>query len=110
MPTRLTSVRPPPAGGAERVSAQITPYCSPGDASCGTAIVTLAVRCPPARTSDAPGLTDVHVDRSSGVRPAAPTNEPLAIAAAAGYRLIGIVEAVVFETSIRRWTTVPGRR
>src|ERR1700729_2066910 len=99
-PTRLISVMPSPAGGVERVSAQTTAYCSPADASRGTAIVTLTVRCPPARRSDAPGLTDVHVDRLLGVCPTAPTNEPLSIVAAAGYSTIGILEVVVFETSM----------
>src|SRR5579864_3820561 len=101
---------PSPAGGVERVSAQTTAYCAPADASRGTEIVTLAMRCPPARRSDSPGLIDVHVDRLLRVCPAAPTKEPLSIVAAAGYSTTGIVEVVVFETSISRWITVPGCR
>src|ERR1700684_1846635 len=101
---------PSPAGGVERVSAQTTAYCSPAEASRGMPIVTLAVRCPPARRSDTRGLTDVHVDRLFGACPAPPTNEPLSIVAAAGDSTIGIVEVVVFEISMSRWITVPGCR
>ena len=96
--------------GAERASAQTTLYCSPGAASRGTVMVTVAVTRPPAGTSDAPGRTDVQVDKSFGVCPAAPRNTPFAMVAAAGYRTMCAVEAVVLETSIRRWMTVPGAR
>lgn len=110
MPTRLTSMTPPPTVGAERTSAQTTPYCSPGAASSGTAIVTVAIRRPPAGMSEAPGRTDVHVDRSFGVSPAEPRNEPCSIVAAAAYRTTCATEVVVLETSIRRSMTVPGAR
>src|SRR6266571_4772837 len=103
MPTRLTSTTPPAAAGAERDSAQTTPYCSPGAASLGTMTVTVAITRPPAGTSAAPGRTDVHVDTSFGVCPATPRNEPFAMVAAAAYRTMCCVEDVVLETSIRRW-------
>ncbi len=41
MPTRLTSVTPPRFG--DRFYNQITPYCSPRDASLGTAMVIVAI-------------------------------------------------------------------
>ena len=110
MPTRLTWVTPPPALGAERASAQTTPYCSPGAASAGTEMVTVAVNFPPAGTSGWPGTTDVHEDRSLGVFPAAPRKNPLSILAAAAYKAMWAVEAVVLETSIRRLITAPGLR
>src|SRR6202035_4758867 len=108
MPTRLTRVMPPPAGEEERVSAQTTPYCSPEGASRGTAMVTVAIACPPGGTLDAPGRTDVQVDNSLGVCAAAPTNAPCLMAAAAGYMTMCRLEAVVLEISIRRWLIVPG--
>src|ERR1700682_5119701 len=110
MPTRLTWVMPRPPDGAERVSAHTTPYCSPGDASRGTAMVTAAIACPPGEMSAALGSTDVHVDNSLGACSAAPTNSPCLIPAAAGYKRTCAVEAAVFEISIRRWMTVPGCR
>jgi hypothetical protein len=73
-------------------------------------MVTVAVTRPPAGTSDAPGRTDVQVDKSLRVCPAAPRNEPFAIVAAAAYKTTCAVEAVVLETSIRRWMTVLGGR
>ena len=60
--------------------------------------------------SDTPGLTDVQVDKPLRVRPAAPTNDQSLIVAGAGYKTTRIVDAVVFEISIRRWITVPGCR
>jgi len=55
-------------------------------------------------------LMEVHVDRSLAVCPAAPRNEPFAMVAAAGYITMCTLDAVVLETSIRRWMTVPGAR
>ena len=100
MPTRLTWMTPPPAMGAERVSAQTMPYRSPGVASRGTTMVTLAVRSPPARTWAEPGLTDVHVDTSLGVCPEAPRNAPLEMKAAAAYKAMETGEDVVLDTWI----------
>src|ERR1700676_829952 len=94
--------------GADRVSAQTTPYCSPGDASAGTAMVTAAVTSPPAGTFDEPGLTDVQVDKGFWMCPAAPRNAPFAMKALEEYRTMCTVEVVVLETSIPRWMSVPG--
>ena len=72
-------------------------------------MVTVAVARPPTGTSDARGSTDVQVDRSLGVWPAAPRNEPLTMVAAEGYKeYVRACESVVFESSISRSITVPG--
>src|SRR5688572_26478343 len=96
MPTRLTCVTPPPAMGAERASAHTTPYCSPGAASAGAAIVTMPVSFPPAGTSGSPGTTDVHVESSLAACPVAPRKELFSMLAAEAYSWTRAVEAVVF--------------
>src|ERR1700694_2011019 len=101
---------PPPPVGDERTSAQTTPYRSPGAASCGTATLTVAVTVPPAGTFETPGRTDVHVDKAFWVCPGAPRNKLFVMMAAAGYRTMCAVEAVVLETSILRRMTIPGER
>jgi hypothetical protein len=75
----------PPLTGVERVSAQITPYCSPAAAVVGTVIVTLAVITPRTGTSDELGWIEVHVERAFEVWPTAPMNESFAMKAAAAY-------------------------
>jgi hypothetical protein len=42
MPTRFTRVTPPAAGARSDTSPQTTAQCSPGEASFGTAIVTVS--------------------------------------------------------------------
>src|SRR5664280_3557376 len=61
MPTRLTWVTPPPAGVAELVSAQMTPYCSPGAASGDTLMVTVDIALALAARSVSAGSTAVQV-------------------------------------------------
>src|SRR5579863_2999839 len=82
MPTRLTWTTPPPERGSERVSAQTTPYCSPGGASRGTTMVTLPVRTSPEAMADEVGATDVQLDKGFDVCPAETKNAPLSIDAA----------------------------
>src|ERR1044072_6874821 len=110
MPTRLTCVTPPPAPGADRTSAQTTPYCSPGAASAGTATVILATLVPPAGRTAAPGTTDVQLESSLAVWPSAPRNVPLSMVAAEEYSATLAVESVELGTCIRRLMTAPGRR
>ena len=111
MPTRLTAAMPPPApAGAEATSAHTAPYCSPGAASLGTLMVTVAFTLPFAGMSGLVGLTEVHVDRSFLVCPAAPRKALSVMVAAAGYRATWAVLAVVLVTSIRRLMVVPGAR
>ncbi len=110
IPTRLTWVTPPSPLGAELASAHTTPYCSPGAASGGTAMVTVAVTVPSAGTSTVPGSTDVQLDRSLAVLPSAPMNSPSPMLAAAAYRVMSAGASVVLDTSIRRSITSPGGR
>jgi hypothetical protein len=52
--------------------------------------------------STALGRTDVHVDNSLGVCPAAPRKEPLAMVAAEEYMTTCEADVVLLETSMRR--------
>src|ERR1700733_1436807 len=106
IPTRLMWTIPP--RGPVRVSAQITPYSSPGGAVDGTEITTAALRRPPEGTSEELGSTDVHVESGSPLCPTAPRNTPFFTEAAAAYRVMDAVEGVALGTWRLRWITAPG--
>ena len=65
-------------------------------------MVTVAMRLASAEMSNSPGPTDVQLDSSLGSSPAAPTNEPSSMLAAAAYSTTCWVDALVFDTSMRR--------
>ncbi len=102
IPTRVTVVTPAPLRGSERASAQTTANCSPGAASTGTTIVTVATCTEFESTESVPGAIEVQLDRSFAVWPSAPRNAPSLIEAAPEYSCTGIAELVLFATSIRR--------
>ena len=82
MPTRLTSLTfPAPLPDSW---AQITPYCSPGGASRGTATVASSVALLCGARVRAPRLTETQVVISFWVCPPANWKLPCEIVAAAG--------------------------
>ncbi|MDQ1608199.1 MAG: hypothetical protein QOE16_931 [Microbacteriaceae bacterium] len=63
---------------------------------------------PLAGTAAARDRTDVQLDRSFAVSPAAPTNAPPEMVAAAAYTATDAAELDVFEISILRVSVDPG--